>query len=256
FVGKHGVKRGIDFGEPFDRGAQLRIRLNQREASARFNSGISGRHEHANPFFSLWILGLKEEDFARPFPVVLFGAAACGRQKEQRGSWFVVAGEVIEILILGENVGLRVLFVPGQAEQHDGAVNVGSEFRAAFGIDGIGFAPAPLLRRGGKQGAACHQEQRARAPGPPWSIRTHQIHSQTTRHTTHSATSESPRAMSRELKIVAEKCAGCETRGSAGSQLVSRLRLCPTGPKDGAGTERTWYVLLTAGEEHEQSKNQ
>jgi len=39
----------------------------------------------------------------------------------QAGAFFVVAGEVVEILFLGEEVGLRNFFAAGEAPKNDGA---------------------------------------------------------------------------------------------------------------------------------------
>src|SRR5262249_9055511 len=70
-----------------------------------------------------------------------------GRQEDYAGAFFVVAGEVVEIVFLRKNVGLGDLFAATEAPEDDRAVAMGNERGAAGGGDGGGFALAALLSR-------------------------------------------------------------------------------------------------------------
>lgn len=56
-----------------------------------------------------------------------------------------MAGQVIEIFLLGEDVGLRFLFLAAIAEKHDRPVDIRRKLRAARSVDGIRLAIAALL---------------------------------------------------------------------------------------------------------------
>ncbi len=56
-----------------------------------------------------------------------------------------MTGEVVEILFLLENVGLRVLFAAGKTPKNDRAIHLCGKLGAAFRVDAIGFALATLL---------------------------------------------------------------------------------------------------------------
>ena len=77
--------------------------------------------------------------------------ASEGKQ-DQSGFFFIVARQVIKILFLGENVGLRFFFFAGIAEKDDGSIDIGSEFGASRSIRGIGLAFPALLGEGGDEG--------------------------------------------------------------------------------------------------------
>jgi hypothetical protein len=59
-----------------------------------------------------------------------------------------VAREVVEVVFLAEDVGLRGFFAAGEAPQEDRGIHLRGEFRAARGVDAVGFAVAALLGLG------------------------------------------------------------------------------------------------------------
>jgi hypothetical protein len=63
-----------------------------------------------------------------------------------------VAGEVVEIVFLRENVGLRGFFAASKAPEKDWGIDLCGEFGAASGIDAVGFALSALLGSGGRCG--------------------------------------------------------------------------------------------------------
>jgi hypothetical protein len=67
------------------------------------------------------------------------------REQDEACAFFVVPGQVIEILFLRENVILRDFFPPREAPEDDRRVNLGSQLRAALGVDAVLFAFAALL---------------------------------------------------------------------------------------------------------------
>jgi len=56
-----------------------------------------------------------------------------------------VTGEVIEIIFLGEDVGLGEFLAAGKAFEDDGAFTFHGQGGAAGGVDGVGLAFAALL---------------------------------------------------------------------------------------------------------------
>jgi len=64
-----------------------------------------------------------------------------------------VAGEVVEVLFLREDIGLRGFFAASKAPEKDWGIDLGGEFGAASGVDAVGFALAALLGRSGLRGA-------------------------------------------------------------------------------------------------------
>jgi hypothetical protein len=56
-----------------------------------------------------------------------------------------VAGKVIEVVFLREDVGLRGFFAAGEAPEEDRGVDLRGKFGAAGGVDAVGFAVAALL---------------------------------------------------------------------------------------------------------------
>ena len=56
-----------------------------------------------------------------------------------------MAGQIVKIIFLRENIGLRDFFAPGKAPQHNRAIGLRGESGAPFGVDAVGFALAPLL---------------------------------------------------------------------------------------------------------------
>src|SRR2546429_1036716 len=67
------------------------------------------------------------------------------REQDEARAFFVVPGQVIEILFLRKNVILRDFFSAREAPEDDGRVNLGSQLRAALGVDAVRFAFAALL---------------------------------------------------------------------------------------------------------------
>ena len=61
-----------------------------------------------------------------------------GRQDDERRALFVVPGQVVEILFLGENSSLRRLLAPGITPEHDRSVDLSRQFarRAAYALFG------------------------------------------------------------------------------------------------------------------------
>ena len=68
-----------------------------------------------------------------------------------------MAGEVIEIIFLGENVGLGEFFAAGKAPEDDGAFRLCGEVGAACGVGAVGLAFAALLG-----GSKLHGNQKKR----------------------------------------------------------------------------------------------
>ena len=56
-----------------------------------------------------------------------------------------MAGEIVKIIFLGENVGLRNFFAPSEAPQDYRAIGLRGDFGAALGVNAVGFAFAALL---------------------------------------------------------------------------------------------------------------
>ena len=71
-----------------------------------------------------------------------------GRENDEAGAFFVVAGEVVEIVFLRKNGGLQDFFAAGEAPEDDRGVNLRGEGGAASGVSGVGFAFATLLGGG------------------------------------------------------------------------------------------------------------
>jgi len=65
--------------------------------------------------------------------------------EQKRGGFLVVAGEILEVIFLREDVGLRFLFPAGVAGENDRPIHLREEFAAALGIDAVRFALAALL---------------------------------------------------------------------------------------------------------------
>jgi hypothetical protein len=65
-----------------------------------------------------------------------------------------MAGQVIEIFFLGEDVSLRGFLASGKAPKNDWRFNLCGELGAAFGVNAIGLAVAALLTLGGRRGTA------------------------------------------------------------------------------------------------------
>ncbi len=143
-VGKNCVKGGVGFGEVFDDGAHVGERLNGGEACDRGDVGIGRGFADAVPFFFVGILGRKEENFAG---TVGGGIIFCG-EDDEAGAFFVVTGEVVEIVFLRKNVSLQDFFAAGEAPEDDRGVNLSGEGGTASGVGGVGFAFAALLGGG------------------------------------------------------------------------------------------------------------
>src|SRR5208282_2813169 len=143
FVRKNGGEAGVNGGKFFDGRAHFHKRPYGSEAGARFDAGIGGRHAKAVPLFFCGIFGGQEENLARPIPGVV--AVFCGGQENKPGAFLVVAGEVIKVIILGENISLREFFAAGEAPKNDRAIDLGGELGAAIGVNTVGLAFAALL---------------------------------------------------------------------------------------------------------------
>src|SRR2546430_13169574 len=100
------------------------------------------------PFFFIGALRRKKKD--SPLPVQgrvcrCRVVALSRREQDEARAFFVVPGQVIEILFLRKNVILRDFFSAREAPEDDGRVNLGSQLRAALGVDAVRFAFAALL---------------------------------------------------------------------------------------------------------------
>jgi len=68
------------------------------------------------------------------------------RRKDDQASFlFVVAGQVVKIILLRENIGLRELFASIEASENNGSASLSSEARSAGCVLAGGFAFAALL---------------------------------------------------------------------------------------------------------------
>src|SRR5690242_18794777 len=76
-----------------------------------------------------------------------------------------MAGQVVEIFFLLEDVGLRRFLAPGETQENDGAIDLCGEHGAALRIDAIGFAVAAFLGAGGRRGAASREAEQNRQDG-------------------------------------------------------------------------------------------
>jgi len=56
-----------------------------------------------------------------------------------------MAGEVVEVVFLRKDVGLREFFAAGEAPEEDWGIDLRGEFGAASGVDAVGFAVAAFL---------------------------------------------------------------------------------------------------------------
>ena len=72
-------------------------------------------------------------------------AGASSGQDDEAGRFFVVAGEVIKVVFLREDVGLRGFFAASEAPEKDRGIDLSGELGAARGVDAIGFALAAFL---------------------------------------------------------------------------------------------------------------
>ena len=219
FVGKNRVERRIELGEPFNRRPHFRKRPNVGKAGARLNARIAGRHAHAIPLFLGGILRGEKQDFARPLKVVLLGFTVGGRQQDQPGFLFVVAGEVVKILLLRENIRLGIFFAAVQAGEDDRRVRRGGKFGTALGVDGVGLAFAPLLCVSrGRQGQGSQRQKNHRA-ATRLQKQPAEAHTRI-QQTTHPVTSD-PQGKRASHKIVAEERRG-KQRDPAASCRVQR----------------------------------
>src|SRR5882724_9944709 len=144
-VRKNGGEVGIVAGEFFDDRAHFREGLNRSEAGARRNNRIGGREAHTVPFFFLGIFCGKKQNFARTVPGIARLPRFQRRENDQASFFFVVAGKVIKIIFLGEDVGLRNLFASSESPEDDGSVSLRGDARATGSVDFVGFAFAVLL---------------------------------------------------------------------------------------------------------------
>jgi hypothetical protein len=159
FVRKDCANRRVSFRQFFESGAHFGVGLHRDETSARLDAWIGRRNAEAVPFFLGGIFRGKKKNFLRNIGDSSGRAAGIrcsgflGGKNNQAGAFFVVAGEVIEIVFLSEDVGLRGLFAAGEAPEEDGRVDLRGEFGAARGIDAVRFAVAAFLglRLGGQR---------------------------------------------------------------------------------------------------------
>src|SRR5258707_13394104 len=132
------------------------------------DAGIARRHAHAIPLFFAGVLRGKKQDFSRPLEIVFFGLAVGRRQEDQSRSLLVVAGEVVKILLLGEDVRLGIFFAASEAGEDDGHVRGGGKLGAPLYVYGVGLPFAALLRNGGwRQGKIGPRHQDSRAAARP-----------------------------------------------------------------------------------------
>ena len=68
-----------------------------------------------------------------------------------------MAGEIVEIRFLQKDVGGRRVFLAGEAEEHDGRVELRDEAGAALGVDAVGF---PLAGGSGRGERSTHRQER------------------------------------------------------------------------------------------------
>src|SRR5882762_6414858 len=142
-IGKNRIEIRKCLRKILDHGAEVALeRFYGNKSCARFNARVRRRHANAVPFFFLRILCGEKKCFARNIRDI---ALLTPGKDNQAGAFFVVAGEVVEILFLGEEVGLRNFFAAGEAPKNDGPIGLRRELGAAFGVDAIGFAFAALL---------------------------------------------------------------------------------------------------------------
>jgi hypothetical protein len=103
-IGKNRIEVRKRLRKILDHGAEVALkRFHCNKSRARFDAGIRGRHANAIPFFFLQILCGKKKSFARNIRDV---ALLASRKDNQPGAFFIVAGQVVEILFLGKDVGL------------------------------------------------------------------------------------------------------------------------------------------------------
>src|SRR5579859_4399341 len=145
FIREDGVDRRIKLRELFKSRAHFREGEHTGKAGARLNAGVGGRQAEAVPFFLVGILGRQKKNFLRAVPAWSAGAVFLRRQKNQAGSFFIVAGEVVEILFLLEDVILGEFFAAGESPEEDGGVDLGGELGAAGSVNAVGFAFAAFL---------------------------------------------------------------------------------------------------------------
>ena len=67
-------------------------------------------------------------------------------QENEACAFFVVAGEIVKVIFLREDVCLRDFFSPGEAPENDGDFGLHGKFGATLGINAVRFAFAALLR--------------------------------------------------------------------------------------------------------------
>jgi hypothetical protein len=58
-----------------------------------------------------------------------------GGENDQAGSFFIVAGEVIKIVFLRKNVGLRNFFAAGESPENDRTVDLSGDPGPARGVN-------------------------------------------------------------------------------------------------------------------------
>ena len=76
-----------------------------------------------------------------------------------------MAGQVIEIFFLGEDVVLRGFFATGKTPENNGAIDLCGELSAALRVDAIGFAVAAFLSAGQGSGAIESEANQSRQKG-------------------------------------------------------------------------------------------
>src|SRR5205807_6979204 len=118
--------------------------LNGGEARDRGDVGIGRGFADAIPFFFVGILRREKKNFAG----TVGGGIIFRGENDEAGAFFVVTGEVVEIVFLRKNVSLRDFFAAGEAPKNDGGVHLSGEGGATRRVGGVGFAFAALLGGG------------------------------------------------------------------------------------------------------------
>ena len=142
---------------------ELRVVLDGGKAGFRRDAGIGRAHAHAVPALLGKIARRQEKNFGGTLPAFFRGV--CGNDQERR-AFFIVPGEVVEVLFLVENVGGRGVFLAGVAEDDDGRAKFRDQSRAALGEDGIGLAFASRYGERNRERGRAQQSQRPREAAP------------------------------------------------------------------------------------------
>ncbi len=193
FVGKYRVERRIKFRQLLNRRPHLPKSLHVRKSRPRLNPRIARRHPHAIPFFPHGILLRHKENLSRAGPVIPLCLAVRRWQQDQSRPLLVVPRQVIKIVLLRENVALRIHLSPIQPGQYDRSVHRSRQLRSSRCVNGVRLTLASLLRTGRQRHKQRHQGQQTQRRVSRTQHELPQMHTNRNR-TTHPATSVAPRA--------------------------------------------------------------